>query len=241
LPAIALHTLGLFADKSAPTTLGRRIIGGIIYRSQGTDHPMRDLAAINSTRLTGKETLKNTGIVSAPTVQDFWQWSASDLLNNAMRGKLAEYIVASALGCDDGIRYEWDAYDLKLADGTKIEIKSAAYLQSWAQTRYSDISFGIQPTFGWDASTNGFGTEKKRQADIYIFCLLTHKDKASVNPLDMEQWRFYCLPTEILDDRLGDQKAISLNRLLALTPVEVRYSQLKQVISVLKEQVPGTL
>ena len=33
----------------------------------------------------------------------FWKWSASDLLSNAQRGILAEYIVACDLGVADGV------------------------------------------------------------------------------------------------------------------------------------------
>jgi hypothetical protein len=49
-----------------------------------------------------------------------------------MRGVLAEYIVALAMGIDteEGVRREWDAYGLVLGDGTKVEVKSAAYIQS---------------------------------------------------------------------------------------------------------------
>lgn len=42
------------------------------------------------------------------TVSDFWAWAGSDLLDNALRGQLAEFIVGSALGCIDGkFRREW--------------------------------------------------------------------------------------------------------------------------------------
>ena len=53
----------------------------------------------------------------------FWQWSTSDLLGNTMRGCLAEYIVAMALGITSGVRIDWAAYDL-LFDGWKIEVKA---------------------------------------------------------------------------------------------------------------------
>ncbi|ODS32188.1 MAG: hypothetical protein SCARUB_02707 [Candidatus Scalindua rubra] len=55
----------------------------------------------------------------------FWQWSVSDLLSNATRGILAEFMVASALGINEGIRNEWDAYDLKTKSGIRIEVKSS--------------------------------------------------------------------------------------------------------------------
>jgi len=43
---------------------------------------------------------------------DFWQWSASDLVGNTLRGVLAEYIVAQALAAAREIREGWAPYDL---------------------------------------------------------------------------------------------------------------------------------
>jgi hypothetical protein len=36
----------------------------------------------------------------------FWQWSASDLASNALRGRVAEFLVAQALGAADDVRAE---------------------------------------------------------------------------------------------------------------------------------------
>lgn len=68
----------------------------------------------------------------AADVLSFWQWSASDLVSNTMRGVLAEYIVALAMGIDteEGVRREWDAYDLLFEGKIEVEVKSAAYIQS---------------------------------------------------------------------------------------------------------------
>ena len=58
---------------------------------------------------------------------DFWRWPASDLTNNALRGVLAEYIVALALRLTKSTRVEWDAPDLVTPSGVKIEVESAVY------------------------------------------------------------------------------------------------------------------
>ncbi len=84
-------------------------------------------------RKTGDEPLHIDGQPLAANVLSFWQWSASDLISNTMRGRLAEYLVACALGVADGVRVEWDAYDLRTPSGIKVEVKSAAYVQSWRQ------------------------------------------------------------------------------------------------------------
>ena len=164
------------------------------------------------------------------TLKDFCQWSSSDLVSNATRGILAEFIVAFALGLNKGVRNEWDPYDLKTDSGIKIEVKSSAYLQSWYQKILSNITFNIQPTFAWDYKTNRFVNVKKRQADVYVFCLLHHKDKKTINPLDLSQWTFYVVSTKRLDKHCPNMKTISLSRLKKLNPKVCVFKELKEAI-----------
>ena len=51
------------------------------------------------------------------------------------------------------MRAEWDAYDLVAPGGTTVEVKSAAYLQSWAQNALSSICFDVAPSRAWSAAT----------------------------------------------------------------------------------------
>lgn len=53
-------------------------------------------------------------------LKDFWSWNQSDILNNALRGILAEYIVATAIEAKNEIRIEWDGYDLVTEEGIKV-------------------------------------------------------------------------------------------------------------------------
>ena len=165
----------------------------------------------------------------------FWQWSSSELLGNTLRGILAEFIVASTIDILDKPREEWDAYDLKTKNGLKIEIKSSSYLQSWEQTELSKIIFGIQPTSNWDYSTNKRSEVKIRQSDVYIFCVLSHKDKNTVNPLNLNQWDFYILETKVLNEKVKTQKSITLSSLLKLNPIKIKYDGLKREIEQIEE------
>ena len=144
---------------------------------------------------------------------------------------MAEYLVASALGLNKGVRNEWDAYDLKTEAGLKIEVKSAAYIQSWYQRKLSQISFSIRPTLAWDYETNLQAKERKRQADIYVFCLLHHKDKDTINPMDLSQWTFYVVSTKQLEEVRPERKSITLGKLTKLKPKECRYGELKETIN----------
>lgn len=192
---------------------------------------MDALNKIDTQRKMGTEPFHVNGQALPFRVLDFWQWSSSDLVGNVMRGVLAEYLIACELGVTSGIRVEWDAYDLKTKQGVRIEVKSAAYLQSWYQARLSAISFDIRPTTGWDASTNIYGTVRKRQADVYIFAVLEHKDKATIDPLNVNQWTFYILPTAILDAELPNQKRLSLGGLERLRPLQAKFGEIADAIA----------
>ena len=103
------------------------------------------LPAINIRRKRGMERFKEHHHDIKSSLLDFWQWSSSDLTNNALRGTLAEFIVAIVIGKADGVRTEWDSYDLEYRRKC-IEVKSAAYLQTWDQDRHSAIGFDIHPS-----------------------------------------------------------------------------------------------
>jgi hypothetical protein len=48
---------------------------------------------------------------------------------------------------------------------------------------------------------------------------LTHKDQATVDPLNLDQWTFYVLPTRVLNEVLGNQKTVALSRLIGIGTV----------------------
>lgn len=181
-------------------------------------------------KLTGNEPIHRGGKQTGLRVLDFWRWTSSDLLGNAVRGRLAEYLVAVDLGIADGVREEWVAYDLDAPGGIKVEVKSSAYVQTWHQDRPSNISFQISPTYGWDPNTGQSGDRRKRHADVYVFALLGEEDETEIDPSDVDNWRFYVLATRVLDSELGDQGSVSYNRLLGLRPEEVRFGDIKEAI-----------
>ena len=69
---------------------------------------------------------------------DFWKWAYSDIIGNAERGILAEYIVSSAFNTDDKYRVEWDAYDILTEDGIKIEVKRQVDIYIFCVHKHKD-------------------------------------------------------------------------------------------------------
>jgi len=143
------------------------------------------------------------------TVSDFRAWAYSDVRSNRNRGVLAEFFVARALQCTQRPRVEWDAYDC-VYKGLGIEVKCAAYLQSWPQKSLSGIFFDIAKKKAWFAETNTYSDAKIRSAFCYVFCLFKETDAEMANPLDLSQWEFYIMPTRLLDEKFSAQKKISL-------------------------------
>ena len=205
--------------------------------SKPADLP-KDLLRIVPTRKTGNEDFHRNGTPVGTHLLQFWCWCNSDLLSNAARGKLAEYLVALDLGVADGVRTEWVAYDVKTSDGLTVEVKSASYIQSWAQRRDSIITFDVRPTLGWDPDTAKFGTVRRRQSDAYVFALIEHRDRATVDPLNVEQWLFHVIATRVLDATLGSQKSVSLDGVRRLKPKIVRFGSISKAI---REVVEATV
>jgi hypothetical protein len=191
---------------------------------------MENLSEIKATVKIGNEKLKLNDSEIGYCISDFWKWSVSDILSNATRGRFAEFIVGTAIGLNPkNVRDEWSAYDLITENGVKIEVKSASYIQSWQQKEYSKISFSIKTARNWENEEGLKRGKPKRQADIYVFCLLKHKNQETINPLNLEQWDFFVLPTYRLDNYERSQHSITLNSLSKLTN-PIGYDKLKDEI-----------
>lgn len=195
--------------------------------------------------LRGDEWFRGNGAPLGFTMLDYWRWSGSDPLGNAERGVLAEFLVAKALGVVTKPRREWAAHDVTASlDGkdVAVEVKSAAYRQSWKQDEPSYIEFGIAKSKeSWNPETGETSKHDPpvRAAHVYVFCLLGTKDDPDPNPLNTDEWKFYVLDTASIDCKKGDQQRIGLKPLKALVREvtqcgegreAVRYDQLHQAV-----------
>ena len=189
------------------------------------------LGRLTPRRCSGDEPFHCGGQPRALSITDFWRWSVSDLVSNATRGVLAEFVVAHALGIStDGVRDEWAAYDLETPEGVRVEVKSAGFVQSWHQARLSAISFRVSARRPWDASTNRQARDPIRSAHVYVFALHAHQDKATIDPLDVSQWSFYALPTRVLNERKRSQHSITLRSLDQLAGPAVGFDGLQVAV-----------
>ncbi len=185
--------------------------------------------------LTGKEEFTLYGKKTGLTVMDYWAWSYSDLYDNTMRGVMAEFLVASSLKVtppDTKVRTNWLPYDVTSPSGRRIEVKSAAYIQSWTPDNiYSKIGFDIGKKIAWNGVTSA--SEAKRNCDLYVFCVFTALTR-DISVLNLDYWDFYVLPTSILNEKVPNQKHIALSSLLKLKPTKTDYEGLGSVIESIK-------
>ena len=190
------------------------------------------LATIRAKRKTGCEPIRrpgNRGDVG--TLLGFWQWAGSDLVGNTVRGWLAEYLVALDLGIADGARTEWAPHDLTMADRTRVEVKTSAYVQSWSQKGHSTPRFSIRPAIGWGPEGGFSANPPERSSDVYVFCLHKHRDQATICPLDGAQWNFFVVPTKVIDARLGNQKTVGISTLCDVGARQSPFGEIKKTIS----------
>ncbi len=181
--------------------------------SQAEVEMAESLGRYRARRLTGDERLP-----AGASVSDFWRWIGSDLVGNTTRGLFAEYLVGLAVGAlvgddSDDVRDEWGSHDLTTPDGITIEVKSSAYMQTWRQEKEAAPEFSIAETQGWDSDSGQYSEKKKRRSDVYVFCLLNHRTKATLDPLNAEQWTFYVVPTARINEVVPSQKKIRLGPL----------------------------
>lgn len=162
------------------------------------------------------------------TAGDFWAWAYSNILTNITRGLFAEFLVGTALGIVEGTRTEWDSYDLSYGEAT-IEVKSSAYLQSWAQDKPSKIGWSISPsTYRYDEMDEN-QDDQELPADCYVFCVYTEKqDRNPAIVLDSEKWRFYVVTTTVIREKLWHQKTVAESSIASLVGEPVRYSHLRE-------------
>lgn len=186
---------------------------------------------IEPKKLSGSEQLRNCS--SAATVLDFWRYAFSNLNSNVLRGALAEFYVELALRPTDeiDIRNPWGDYDVLSPNGSKIEVKCCSYIQDWDQSDYSRIVFsGLKAKeLYWSEAVKSYKDlgEANYKADVYVMALFKHKEHATLDILDLDQWEFYVLSRDELAVGIKNGNSISIERLNKLGCRPVGFDGLK--------------
>ncbi len=155
------------------------------------------------------DSLYGEPVLPNATVLDFWRWGFGDLSDDDVKGFFAEWLGPKRLGGNSVRRVSWANSDVITPGKTRIEVKSAAYWQSWKYVGEDGLPL-TQPTYSPkdDKSRIRFAGLKARDAvniakdggipsfksDFYVFALQRETDLSKWNALDLTQWEFYWVP-----------------------------------------------
>jgi hypothetical protein len=138
---------------------------------------------------------------------------------NTYRGAFIEAMLEPHLA-QAGWDYHSDygGWDFEHAGGAKLEVKQAAWLQTWddelrpppAKRR---ISFDIAARTGWWDAASKWIPNAGRHAHLYVFGY--HGQITECDQRRPDQWEFFTVPTAELDGKLPTQKKVSLKWLRA--------------------------
>lgn len=179
-------------------------------------------------------TLDRAPFHSDVTVGNFWAWALSDLQDNTNRGTLAEYLVATALGVSLRVRESWANWDIETDDGIRVEVKASGFLQSWPQSRLSQIRFGNLTGRTWDPETGAFSEMRSLRADVYVFAVQMVEQHETFDPLDLDQWRFWVASREAMSSL--NTRSVSLTAVRRVALADVTFRGLAEAI----RQCPGS-
>lgn len=170
------------------------------------------------------------------SVLDYWRFVYSQLSNQHQ--VIAEYLVSKALGIDKAENVSsWTGYDLSYKS-KRVEVKSTSYIHPWNKKRVSQTrQFSIAPSSNiyWFGRLDRNGDKLARQNELYIFCLNTNQDISNADPLVIDYWEFYVIPTFIINERCEslrnkNQKTISLNVVRRLAKQPVKWTDLRKAV-----------
>jgi len=183
----------------------------------------------NDQLLSGQEQFTLGGNPIGFSVLDFWAFQHSNIWD--VQEEIAEFIVAKALGQE--VPYNkngWTLWDMNYRE-KRIEVKETGYFHSWR----TDGKISQQRTFGITKAYSKYKdntSEFKRQNDVYIFCLNIGETKEASNPLVLENWRFWVVPTSEINRLCGNNKTISLGRVKGITQQKngIGYRELREEV-----------
>jgi len=166
--------------------------------------------------LIGNEVFTDAGAPLTLSVLDYWQWSESDLAGRAQHAKIAEFLVAFALGATQTAFDPELPYTLLDPRGIELVVSTHSDVNDWDHYKAPPIAFHRYPysipgvPFTEEAPE---GSEPAHHHRVHVFSLLVDTNPKTVNPLDVSQWRFYVVPTSFLSERWPGEQKVSLDQL----------------------------
>ncbi len=70
----------------------------------------------------------------------------------------------------------------------------------------------------------------ERRSEVYVFCLFAEGNREKADPLDFDQWEFYVAPTRVINEKLSNQRQISICGLQKIGATPCTYSTLRATV-----------
>ena len=131
------------------------------------------------------------------------------VIENVVRGKYVEAMVAELLGIGWRMKPDWDAWDIEHDDGTRLEVRQSAARQTWGMPRAGrkpNPSFSIRAPKQVYLGDQSYDCGR-RPADIYVFGW--HGELEHADQRDAGQWVFFA----VKEADLPGQESIGLSGL----------------------------
>lgn len=174
---------------------------------------------------TGQEAFTENGMGIGVSVLDFWRFSYSEL-NSDPRDDIAEYLVSLALDVTEpSNKADWTLFDIDY-NGEPIEVKSTSYYQTWRK----DGKTSENRTFSIRKATAPEESDPRRHSKIYVFCVLNGKTEEDSDPLKLENWDFFIVPTSVINEKCGNNKTISLSRIRSMGYSAMGFRQIREAV-----------
>ncbi len=153
---------------------------------------------------------------------------------NIVRGVLAEYLVARAVGDEREFRHAWADYDVEAPipgpASIKIEVKAGAFLQSWTQRNLSKIGFSGLWGYRWNEDAVKYESTVELLADVLVFAVQTSETHEAYDPIDLSLWQFYVMPAHPVRARNKPKDRLSLNWVKDHAGEPLAWEQLREAV-----------
>jgi hypothetical protein len=101
--------------------------------------------------------------------------------------------VVTIVGDERELRSGWDDFDVRARDGTTIEVKCSAFLQSWPQRMLSKLTFARLRARSWDPITNERSVDAQVRAEVFVFAVQCQREPDQYDMLDLAHWEFWVI------------------------------------------------
>jgi hypothetical protein len=138
-------------------------------------------------------------------ILEFWQWAFGDLCDDDIKGIYAEWIVHKLLQVHTPRRIGWANSDIITPGGTRIEVKSTAYWQTWKfldehgrleivpkhTPKEGDIGIRFGGLKARDSTSVDWSKPPRFKSHLYVFAFQKERSIHKWNALDLSQWEFF--------------------------------------------------